>query len=81
MERLAGNTFNKINESKYLVDRPMSKSDWSKSVQMNKFLKIFKKVVLYTFSVLLLLSAAGYTYLYVLPKGPEITVANKLMKE
>jgi len=78
LERLAGNTFNKINESKYLVDRPMSKSDWSKSVQMNKFLKIFKKVVLYTFSVLLLLSAAGYTYLYVLPKGPEITVANKI---
>ncbi len=40
---------------------------------MNKFFNILKKVVLYTFSALLLLSVAGYVYLYVLPKGPEIT--------
>lgn len=40
---------------------------------MTKFFKVLKKVILYTFSILLLLSIAAYTYLYVLPKGPEIT--------
>ncbi|MDF0708253.1 hypothetical protein [Flagellimonas okinawensis] len=45
---------------------------------MNKFFRIFKKVILFTFSILLLLSVAGYVYLYVLPKGPEITATNKI---
>ncbi len=40
---------------------------------MNKAVRVLKKVVLYTISVLLLLTVAGYVYLYVLPKGPEIT--------
>tara|TARA_R110002020_G_scaffold166604_3_gene354727 strand:+ start:2611 stop:3528 length:918 start_codon:yes stop_codon:yes gene_type:complete len=39
---------------------------------------MFKKVTLYTFSVFLLLSITGYIYLYVLPKGPEITATNKI---
>ncbi|GLU45350.1 hypothetical protein [Allomuricauda sp. NBRC 101325] len=45
---------------------------------MNKFFRIFKKVVLYTFSILLFLSVAGYIYLYVLPKGPEVTATHKI---
>lgn len=45
---------------------------------MNKTFRILKKVILYTFSILLLLSVAGYTYLYVLPKGPEITEIKKI---
>ncbi len=45
---------------------------------MNKTLRILKKVLLYTFSFFLLLSVAGYIYLYVLPKGPEITTPTEL---
>lgn len=45
---------------------------------MNKFFRIFKKAILYTFSILLLLSVVGYIYLYVLPKGPEITTTQKM---
>ena len=45
---------------------------------MNKVFSMFKKVTLYTFSVFLLLSITGYIYLYVLPKGPEITATNKI---
>ncbi len=45
---------------------------------MNKTFKILKKVLLYAFSFFLLLIIAGYTYLYVLPKGPEITEVNKM---
>ncbi len=45
---------------------------------IHKTFRIFKKVILYTFSILLLLSVAGYVYLYVLPKGPEITETNKI---
>jgi len=40
---------------------------------MNKTIRILKKTVLYTFSIILFLSIVGYVYLYVLPKGPEIT--------
>ena len=40
---------------------------------MNKTLAILKKVILYTLLFFLLLSITGYIYLYVLPKGPEIT--------
>ena len=47
-------------------------------LKMNKTFRILKKVILYTFSILLLLSVAGYTYLYVLPKGPEITEIKKI---
>ncbi|MAX70455.1 MAG: hypothetical protein CMC76_05035 [Flavobacteriaceae bacterium] len=45
---------------------------------MNKTLRILKKIILYTFSILLLLSVVGYIYLYVLPKGPEITATSKI---
>jgi len=45
---------------------------------MNKFFRIFKKVILYIFSILLLLSIGGYIYLYVLPKGPEVTATHKI---
>ena len=45
---------------------------------MNKTLRILKKIILYTFSILLLLSVVGYIYLYVLPKGPEITTIHKI---
>ena len=45
---------------------------------MNKIFRILKKVILYTFSFLLLLSVTGYIYLYVLPKGPEITETSKI---
>jgi len=40
---------------------------------MNKTFRILKKIILYTFSILVLLSIVGYIYLYKLPKGPEIT--------
>ncbi len=45
---------------------------------MDKTFKLVKKVVLYAFSILLLLSCAAYIYLYVLPKGPEITATRKI---
>ena len=45
---------------------------------MNNFYRILKKVFLYTFSIFLLISVAGYIYLYVLPKGPEITASKKI---
>lgn len=40
---------------------------------MNKTFRILLKKILYTISIVLLLSIAGYIYLYILPKGPEIT--------
>ncbi len=45
---------------------------------MNKAFRILRKVILYTFAILLLLTVAGYVYLYVLPKGPEITETNTM---
>ncbi|WMI64108.1 hypothetical protein RBH94_08490 [Aestuariibaculum sp. YM273] len=45
---------------------------------MNKSFRKLKKVILYTFSIFLLLSITGYIYLYVLPKGPEITAPRKI---
>ena len=45
---------------------------------MNKTFKVLKKIILYTFSVALLISVVGYIYLYVLPKGPEITATRKI---
>ncbi|GGG97484.1 hypothetical protein GCM10011416_14380 [Polaribacter pacificus] len=45
---------------------------------MKKFVKILKKLILYTFSILLFVTVAGYIYLYVLPKGPEITTPKKI---
>ena len=47
---------------------------------MQKTIKILKKILLYTFSTLILLSVVGYIYLYVLPKGPEITEIKKIKK-
>lgn len=40
---------------------------------MTKTIRILLKTLLYTISLIFLLSIAGYIYLYVLPKGPEIT--------
>jgi predicted esterase len=40
---------------------------------MNKTIRIFKKIILYTLSIILLLTISGYIYLYILPKGPKIT--------
>jgi pimeloyl-ACP methyl ester carboxylesterase len=45
---------------------------------MNKTFRVLKNIILSTFSILLLISVAGYIYLYVLPKGPEITVTHKI---
>lgn len=36
-------------------------------------IRFLKKAILYTFTFLLLLTVVGYIYLYVLPKGPEVT--------
>ncbi|PQB05732.1 hypothetical protein [Aureitalea marina] len=44
---------------------------------MNKVFRTLKKGFLYTFSILIFISAAAYIYLYVLPKGPEITEIKK----
>jgi len=40
---------------------------------MNKTFRNLKRITLYTISIVLLLSIVGYVYLYVLPKGPEVT--------
>ena len=40
---------------------------------MNKTIRILKRTILYTISIILLLTISGYIYLYVLPKGPKIT--------
>ncbi len=40
---------------------------------MNKILRILKKIVLYVFSTAIFLSIVTYVYLYIVPKGPEIT--------
>jgi poly(3-hydroxybutyrate) depolymerase len=48
---------------------------------MNKTLRILKKILLYTISVILLLLIAGYIYLYILPKGPEITEKSPINDE
>jgi len=40
---------------------------------MSKTTKIFKKIIIYTISIISLLIISGYIYLYVLPKGPKIT--------
>ncbi|WP_422104039.1 hypothetical protein [Winogradskyella sp.] len=45
---------------------------------MNKFFRMLRKILIYTFSFLILLIVSGYIYLYVLPKGPEITESNKI---
>ncbi|PWL28500.1 hypothetical protein [uncultured Roseivirga sp.] len=45
---------------------------------MNKALRILKKVVLWTFAFILLLVVTGLVYLYVLPKGPEVTEQTEL---
>ncbi|QCK15618.1 hypothetical protein [Mangrovivirga cuniculi] len=45
---------------------------------MSKTFSTLKKVILYTISILSLLAITGYVYLYVLPKGPEISEKNKI---
>ena len=45
---------------------------------ISKTFRILKKVILCAFSIFLLLAVSGYTYLYVLPKGPEITENNNV---
>jgi len=50
---------------------------------MTKAIKILKNTILVTISLVLILSIASYVYLYILPKGPEITktVAIKIGKD
>ena len=45
---------------------------------MNQTFRISAKFILYTFSTLLLFKGIGYVYLYILPKGPEITESKKI---
>ncbi|WP_319590009.1 hypothetical protein [uncultured Draconibacterium sp.] len=45
---------------------------------MNKTFRITGKVLISIFSFLILLIAGGYIYLYVIPKGPDITEPNEL---
>ena len=45
---------------------------------MNETFRILKKAVIYLVSIFLLLAITGYVYLYILPKGPEITEINKI---
>ncbi|MCX2745602.1 hypothetical protein OO013_17100 [Mangrovivirga sp. M17] len=45
---------------------------------MNKTFSTLKKVILFTLSVFLILAITGYVYLYILPKGPEITEEDKI---
>ncbi|WP_224490952.1 alpha/beta hydrolase family protein [Robertkochia flava] len=45
---------------------------------MKKTFSTIKKVFFYAFTFFVLLTIAGYTYLYVLPKGPEITAVKTL---
>lgn len=40
---------------------------------MNRAIRILRKSLVYTFTILLVLIISGYIYLYVLPKGPELT--------
>jgi len=47
---------------------------------MKKRIRILKKVIIYTLSILFLLIVSGYIYLYVLPKGPKITEAKPIPK-
>lgn len=41
-------------------------------------MKILKRIGVFTAAIIILLTVTGYIYLYVLPKGPEITSANPL---
>ena len=45
---------------------------------MNKFFKILKRVFFVLLFTTLILGVFGYVYLYLLPKGPEITEVEKL---
>lgn len=45
---------------------------------MSRTLRILKKATVYTVSIVLLLAVLGYVYLYVLPKGPEITATSTI---
>jgi len=48
---------------------------------MNKVLKTLKKVLFILILVLIIFTFSGYIYLYVLPKGPEITEKTTLKNE
>lgn len=45
---------------------------------MNKAFTILRKTLFYCLGLLLFLSASGHIYLYVIPKGPEVTAAKAL---
>ncbi|HAA24204.1 MAG TPA: hypothetical protein DCR93_34550 [Cytophagales bacterium] len=45
---------------------------------MRKAIRILAKTLLFTLATLLLLGAAGYVYLYVLPKGPDVSEVKPL---
>jgi predicted esterase len=48
---------------------------------MNKTFKILKKVFFTVILILIIFTVSGYTYLYILPKGPELTEVTTLKKE
>ena len=48
---------------------------------MNKTFKILKKVFFTVILILIIFTVSGYTYLYILPKGPELTETRTLKKE
>ncbi len=45
---------------------------------MINIFRIVRKILIYIFSFLIMLIIGGYIYLYVLPKGPEITEPNEI---
>lgn len=45
---------------------------------MINIFRILRKILIYIFSFLIMLIIGGYIYLYVLPKGPEITEPNEI---
>lgn len=48
---------------------------------MNKVFTVLKKTLFYCVCLFLIISVSGYIYLYVIPKGPEVTAANPLKTE
>jgi predicted esterase len=48
---------------------------------MNKTFQILKKVLFTIILILITFTVSGYTYLYILPKGPELTETRTLKKE
>ena len=48
---------------------------------MNKTFKTLRKVLFTLILILIIFTISGYIYLYILPKGPEITETRTLKNE